>query len=107
MKRPNPFLLSAIASAVTSVMLLAAAPADAQTGGYAAKPAAKPATSRLVVRDTVWTCGEAGCASSSRASSRPAFVCESLVKQVGTLESFSAAGKAFDADALAKCNTKA
>jgi len=34
-------------------------------------------------------------------------MCELVVREVGTLNSFSANGTAFDADALAKCNARA
>lgn len=86
---------------------LFAMPASAQTAAYyAAKPVATPA-GRVVVRDILWNCGANGCVSNSKGGSRAALVCESLVKQVGKIESFRAGDQAFDAAALEKCNAKA
>jgi hypothetical protein len=98
-----------IASAAASLLLLGATAATAQPAGafYAAKPVAAAGTSKLVVRDTMWTCGESGCVSGSKGTSRAAFVCESLVKQVGKVESFRAGTEEFSAEALTKCNAKA
>jgi len=100
---------SLAASAVASVLLLSATAASAQPAGafYSAKPIAASSAAKLVVRDTVWKCGADGCASSTKGKSRAAFVCESLVKEVGQIESFRAGAEQFDADALAKCNAKA
>ncbi len=102
-------LSSLIASAAGSVLLLGATAASAQPASvfYSAKPVAASAATKLVVRDTVWKCGDGGCVSTSRGKSRAAFVCESLVKEVGQIESFRAGAEEFDADALAKCNAKA
>lgn len=102
-------LTSLVVSAGATLLLLGATAASAQPAGsfYAAKPAAAANAARLVVRDTLWTCGEGGCVSNSKGGSRAAIVCESLAREVGTLESFRAGGVTFDADALAKCNTKA
>ena len=41
------------------------------------------------------------------APERPAVLCELVVRQIGALASFAVAGKAYDADQLAKCNAKA
>lgn len=108
MKRPNPYFVSLIASAVTSFLLLTATTASAAApAGYSAKPAAVADTAKFVARDTIWRCGPDGCVSASKANSRAAFVCEALVKEVGAVTSFRAAGETFDAEALAKCNARA
>jgi hypothetical protein len=73
---------------------------------FHADPAARPAGSRVVARDTIWKCGDAGCAA-NRGNSRPATVCASLVKEVGALRSFSVAGAAIPAQDLEKCNARA
>src|SRR5262245_39381126 len=100
---------SLLASAAASVLLLSATAASAQPDGafYTAKPVAASTASSLVVRDTIWKCGADGCASATRGKSRAAFVCESLVKEVGQISSFRAGAQEFDAEALAKCNAKA
>ncbi len=86
-------------------LTLASAPALAAPH-YQAEPAAKPAAAKLVLRDTVWRCGESGCAG-SRSNSRPAIVCAVLAKEVGALRSFSSEGSALSADELEKCNARA
>ena len=110
MKRSSPILISLCTAAITSVLLLTATASSAATGGqayYAAKPVAAAPVNQLVVRDTLWKCTEAGCASAIKGSSRAAFICTSLVKELGALASFRAGTEEFDADALAKCNAKA
>ena len=87
-------------------LALIAAPALASSH-YHAEPAAKPAASKLVLRDTIWSCGDAGCVSPSKSNSRPAIVCEVLVREVGALRSFSVAGRPLSAEQLEKCNARA
>jgi hypothetical protein len=84
---------------------LAAAPAVA-SAQYRAEPAAKPAATKFVLRDTVWKCGDAGCAA-AESNSRPAIVCARLAREVGTLLSFSAGGKPLNPEELEKCNARA
>lgn len=89
--------------------LIALAPvASAQTKGpfYWAKPAA-PSSARVVVRDTLWKCGDQGCSASAKSASRAAIVCQSLVKEVGKIDAFRAGDEEFDSAALEKCNAKA
>lgn len=97
-----------LASAAASFLMLSATAASAQTNGsfYAAKPVAPSSDTSLVVRDTIWKCNGDGCASATKGKSRAAFVCESLVKEVGEVASFRAGTEEFDAEALAKCNAK-
>jgi hypothetical protein len=73
---------------------------------YTAEPLAPPAAERLIVRDLVWRCGAAGCAT-GKSNSLPATDCAALVRKVGPLRSFAAAGRAIDAAALEKCNARA
>jgi hypothetical protein len=73
---------------------------------YRPSPAAAPAAARLIVRDVVWRCGSAGCVA-PRSGSRPAIVCASVARSLGTLRSFSAGSEGFDADALENCNRRA
>lgn len=96
------------AAAIASFMLLSATVATAQPNPafYAANPVAAGA-SKLVVRDTLWKCDTNGCFSTTKGNSRPAFVCEALVKKVGEVASFRAGEQEFDAEALAKCNARA
>ena len=86
-----------------TLALFAAVPAVAAT--FQAQPANAPAA-RVIAKNVSWLCGNAGCVASS-AESRPAVVCAQLAKKVGRLAGFSSNGTAFDADQLARCNTRA
>ena len=86
-------------------LVFAAAPAHASSH-YHAEPAASPAATKLVLRDTVWKCGADGC-SASRSSSRPGTVCAVLAQKVGKLRSFSSEGQKLGAADLEKCNDRA
>jgi hypothetical protein len=86
--------------------LAAAAPAAASKAHFRAEPLAAPAEARLVVRDTVFRCGHAGCVA-PRGSARAGIVCSALVREVGALRSFSADGRSFGAEELAECNRAA
>lgn len=85
---------------------LLAAPAFASSH-YHAQPEVRPEAAKLVVRDTIWSCGDGGCAAAGKSGSRPAIICEVLVKQVGALRSFTVAGKAISPEQLEKCNARA
>ncbi len=76
-------------------------------GFYRAEPVTPPSEQRFIVRDTVWQCGDVGCASSGQSASRPAIVCASLVREVGALKSFSVEGHVFDEAELQSCNRRA
>jgi hypothetical protein len=92
--------------ALIPALALVAAPTLAGSH-YHAQPAAKRAAAKLVLRDTIWSCGDTGCAAPTRSNSRPAIVCEILVKEVGALRSFSAGGQPLTAEQLEKCNSRA
>ncbi len=100
--------LIAVAAAAAATLALAPVSGFAQTtrGYYSATPVTAPAKSSIVTRTTVWNCGGGTCVA-SKATSRDAIMCELVAREVGTLQSFSAGGAAFDADALAKCNARA
>ena len=91
------------AAVLASILLAAPGVAAAH---YQAEPVAKPAESKFVLRDTIWTGGEAGCAA-GKSNSRPAIVCAVLAGKVGALRSFSAGGEPLDAAQLEKCNARA
>lgn len=91
--------------AATLTLALIAAPASASSH-YHAQPAAKPSAAKLVVRDTLWKCGNGGC-SAAKSNSRPAIVCAALAKEIGVLQSFSVAGQALAPEDLKKCNARA
>ena len=82
---------------------LVGAPAAAAT--YAAKPVV-PTSGRVIARDIVWNCGPAACQGATD-ESRPAVLCQALVKQAGKVESFAVDGRAFSEAELGKCNASA
>ena len=73
---------------------------------YEAKPAERPSAEKIVLRDLMWKCGDAGCAA-GKSASRPAIVCAVLAREVGRLESFTVAGRPLDPASLEKCNARA
>lgn len=95
------------AAAVVTAALLSPIAADAQgpAGFYVATPVAKPTATTLITNSTLWTLQDSAY-TANHAPERPNILCELVVKRVGALASFSAGGKAFDADALAKCNAR-
>jgi len=97
-------LISLAAAALTLGVSL---PASAQTPSFRAVPVTKmTVASNVIIGETLWNCGAAGC-TTSKATSRPAIVCEQTAKKFGKLESFAVGTNTFDEAALAKCNTKA
>jgi hypothetical protein len=97
-------LISLAAAALTFGV---AVPASAQTPTYRAVPVTKmTVASNVVIGETLWNCGTAGC-TTSKATSRPAIVCEQTAKKFGKLEAFAVGANNFDDTALAKCNAKA
>jgi hypothetical protein len=96
------------AAAVATAVLLSPIAADAQapSGFYIATPVAKPASANIITNSTLWTWQDTAY-TASHAPERANILCELVVKRVGALTSFTAGGKSFDADALAKCNARA
>ena len=87
--------------AIAAALSLSAAPAVA--GTYSATPASPEPSAKVVARDIAWT--YAGGQYNGRTSeSRPMVLCQGLAKRVGRLNAFTADGRAFGTDELAKCN---
>ena len=97
-----------ISSLLASLLTLALFGGTAFAGAvqYRAEPANPPAAARLIVREIVWKCGAGGCVA-PQGNSRPAVDCSALVRQVGTLRSFTVGGQPLDSAALGKCNARA
>jgi hypothetical protein len=107
MNRILPALASL--SITTSLFLFAVAGSTAQaqpSGGYQLTTVSATAAETIIANDTLWKCSGATC-TAREATSRPAIVCAQAAKRIGKVESFTALGATFDADALAKCNIKA
>ena len=101
-------LLSSLSATFLTAAAFAAtaAPAMASQAHFRAQPVAPASEARLVVRDTIFRCGTAGCAA-ARGSTRPEIVCSVLAREVGQLASFSAGDRDFDTAALEACNRRA
>ena len=99
--------LISTAALAASALIAVAAPAGAQSRDYySATFAAAPEDTQFVTRTTVWNCEGATC-TAPKAGSRDQIMCELIVREGGALAAFSANGTAFDAAALAKCNSRA
>ena len=86
-----------------SVLATVATPAAA--ANYSAK-LATPTSGRIIARDISWACGSDACQGATQ-ESRPAVICQGLVKRVGKVDSFLVDGRAFNDAELAKCNASA
>lgn len=101
---------SAAALVLTAGIMGATAGVAAQGPFYHAKAATTAAlpTGKFVVRDVVFTCtADGACTSVGKSDSRPQIVCQSLVKEVGSVSAFRAGGQTLDGAALEACNAKA
>ncbi|RKE43650.1 hypothetical protein C8J42_103120 [Sphingomonas sp. PP-CE-1A-559] len=101
-------LLTAVPALTTGFAALVATPASAQTpiNYYVAVPTAAPTSTRLITNGTPWRWENAAFVS-SKAPQRDVILCAAVAKRVGPLASFTVAGKAYDAEALAACNNHA
>lgn len=75
-------------------------------GYYVAVPATTPAKASLVTNSTAWQ-RQGNAYVANRAPERDAVLCDLVARNTGALSSFTVAGRAYDADALAKCNAHA
>ena len=87
-----------------AVAMLSATPAVANY--FRAEPVAAPSRDRFAARDNAWICAGTTCVS-ARSGVRPRIVCASLAREVGRLSSFSVEGRAFTAEELEACNSRA
>lgn len=99
-------LLTTLTAFLCAGLMVAAAAGPAVASHYQAQPTVTPAKAKLVLRDIVWNCGDAGCAA-GKSNSRPAIVCAQLARQIGTLRAFSVKGEPLAASDLQKCNARA
>ena len=107
--RPAAIFAAVAYTALTFSAALAPSPAQAATGEsfYRAELSAPLTgkTAKPIASGLVWKCVGTAC-TAGEATSRPAIVCARLAKQVGPLDAFSAKGRTFEADELARCNGK-
>lgn len=97
------------AAVLIATTLLSGAAADAQprSGSFYSATLTAPAEApRAIAGGVVWTCAGTDC-SAPRGTSRPGVMCARLVREVGTVSSFTADGVALDAAALERCNAAA
>lgn len=107
---PLPTRSAAIVAALAYTTLsfgaaLTPSPAQAASGPFYRAEVAAPAKldPRPIASGMAWKCAENVC-TAGEAPSRPAIVCARLAKKVGPLASFTANGKAFETEDLARCN---
>lgn len=94
------------------VLLLAATIA---TPGFAAAAAtsysvsfAEPAASApFVSSERQWSCAGVDCRAGGEATSPAKHICARLAKEVGLVTAFSAKGREFSAEEIARCNERA
>ena len=101
-------IFRAAACFLASAAVIAPAMASAADSGpyYVATPAAAPAQQMLITSGTVWKWHEPAF-TANKGPQREAIMCQMIAQHAGKLAAFSAGGKAFDTDALTKCNTRA
>lgn len=93
--------------AFLTTILIAAAATPAMAGAPLLSASLEtPRAERLITNGAAWACTDAGCLTKS-SDSRPAILCERLVKVAGPVKAFAVNGAAFDAAQLEKCNRKA
>ena len=90
-----------------AALSLALVSGPAFAAGFQAQTTAPASQERFVARDSIWRCTGTTCVSTNRTSTRAAIVCAALARQVGSLTSFSADGRAFGAEELQACNARA
>ena len=88
-----------------AALSLTAAPAMA-AGPLVSATLTEAAEGNVAVKGAAFRCNGNECRTNSDRS-RPAVLCERLVKEVGPVTRFAIDGEEFDADALAACNAKA
>ncbi|MFA9201135.1 MAG: hypothetical protein ACEQR8_08105 [Cypionkella sp.] len=104
--KPAAALVALAWTALTFGTAVAPGPVQAAEGPYYRAELASPVSpTKSIVSGTVFNCNGTGCAA-GKATSRPAIVCARLVRQVGPVARFTANGKDFAADELARCNGK-
>ena len=106
MRHAHQLLTLAAALVVSGTMISTTAHAQTPAGYYVAVPAVQPTRASMMTRATPWAL-RSNAYVAARAPERDAILCEMVAKNTGALTSFTAGGKAFDADALAKCNAHA
>ena len=106
MRNLGHLIMFAAAAVVGSGMIAGTAHAQAPAGYYVAIPAATPARATMVTNSTAWQ-RQGNAYVAARAPERDAVLCDLVARNTGALASFTVAGRAYDADALAKCNAHA
>src|SRR5690348_1937856 len=104
----RPLAIVAALAWTTLSIVTAVSPSAAQAAEgayYRAQLSAPAASTNAVAGGLVWKCAETNCAA-PKGTSRPAIVCARLAKEVGEVATFTAGGKALEAEDLARCNGK-
>jgi len=94
---------------ITAAAVVAWGIALADTAGYSATLAQPRAMKKeFIIRGNLFRCDGSTCILVSHPTNDAGDLptCRALQREVGTLTSFVAAGKAFDSERLAKCNAR-
>ena len=105
---PNVRPLAIVAALAWTTLSIGAtvtpSPAAAAEGAYYRAELTAPATTgHTLAGGLVWKCADTACAA-PKGTSRPAIVCARLAKEVGPVSTFTAGGKALEAEDIARCN---
>lgn len=94
------------AASLTSMVMLQASTASAQTPGYFnAELAAPVAKTTKIIQGVVWQCEGTVC-SGSKATSRPINACTRLSRKMGEVTSFTTRSEPMAGEELVTCNAK-
>lgn len=93
-------------AAMTSLTLFTATTAEARSTAiaYTAELQAPVEASQEIIKGTVVRCAGTECIG-GKSTSSPRTVCAKIADKFGPIASFAYKGEAFDAEALAKCNS--
>ena len=101
---PRTYSFAIAGASLIGGLAFASTAATAAGGTYYRAELASPATqARFVARDVVWACNDVSCVA-GQGTSRPLIICSALAKVVGPVTSFTAGGKAIEAEELTRCN---
>ena len=93
-------------AAMTSLTLFVATTAEARSTppAYTAELQAPVEAAQEIIKGTIIRCAGTEC-TGAKSSSSPRTICAKLVDEFGPVASFAYKGEAFDANALARCNS--
>jgi len=101
----SAIVLALVWTSLTFGAAVTPAEAKSRTAFYTAELVAPAAEDNAIVGGVVWECTGTTCIA-PKATSRPKVLCKRVAREFGEIASFTAGGKALEADELASCNAK-